>query len=38
VRRAYEEAMGLKMDDDFTVSDSLSGIRRTVRPDGTPAE
>jgi 5,5'-dehydrodivanillate O-demethylase len=38
VKRAYEEAMGLKMDNDFGISDSLSGIRRTVRPDGSPAE
>jgi 5,5'-dehydrodivanillate O-demethylase oxygenase subunit len=38
VKRAYEEAMGFKMDEDFAVSDALSGLRRTVRPDGTPAE
>jgi hypothetical protein len=30
--------MGLKMDNDFGISDSLSGIRRTVRPDGSAAE
>jgi 5,5'-dehydrodivanillate O-demethylase len=36
VKRAYEEAMGLKMDDDHALSDALSGINRTVRPDGTP--
>lgn len=38
VKRAYEEAMGLKMDNDFAISDALSGFRRTVRPDGSPAE
>jgi hypothetical protein len=36
VKRAYEEAMGLKMDDDYELSDALSGIRRSVRPDGSP--
>ncbi len=36
VKRAYEEAMGLKMDDDYALSDALSGINRTVRPDGSP--
>jgi 5,5'-dehydrodivanillate O-demethylase len=36
IKRAYEDAMGLKMDDDFSLSDSLSGINRVVRPDGTP--
>lgn len=38
VKRAYEDAMGLKMDDDFTISDALSGFRRTTRPDGSPAK
>jgi hypothetical protein len=28
--------MGLKMDDDYALSDALSGINRTVRPDGSP--
>jgi 5,5'-dehydrodivanillate O-demethylase len=34
VKRAYEDAMGLKMDEDHALSDALSGINRTVRPDG----
>jgi hypothetical protein len=38
VKRAYEEAMGFKMDEDFQLSDALSGFKRTVRPDGSPAE
>ncbi|MGH7036466.1 MAG: Rieske 2Fe-2S domain-containing protein [Stellaceae bacterium] len=38
VKRAYEEAMGFKMEEDFAVSDALSGFGRdTVRPDGSPA-
>jgi 5,5'-dehydrodivanillate O-demethylase len=36
VKRAYEDAMGLKMDDDHTLSEALSGIGRNVRPDGSP--
>ncbi len=34
VKHAYEEAMGLKMEDDHAISDALSGFNRTVRPDG----
>jgi 5,5'-dehydrodivanillate O-demethylase len=36
VKRAYEEAMGLKMDDDHQLSEALSGLGNKVRPDGTP--
>lgn len=34
VKRTYEEAMGMEMGDDLTVSDALSGINRSAWPDG----